>query len=166
MENHLRLNHCTLLPLSLFSAVCSYDVRAGGEDGVFKREKPVDGYWLDIEPSFIKSHKKKGKTTDRAELNSIEKKLAYGYKCELLEGENALNLQLVSLPSRPVRISSDPTNGRPIAHCTINGKLNVLKRVFVQAKQGLLGILPRVQHVLLFGEDSESGEPVMEKHVP
>eukprot|EP01084_Bolivina_argentea_P070090 127485_1 len=39
----------------------------------------VVGYWLDIDPEFVKAARKKGVNSDRAELSYMEKKLAYGY---------------------------------------------------------------------------------------
>lgn len=49
-----------------------------GKDGKLDANKPLDGYWLDIDPEYVKANRKKGKTDDRDELSYIDKTMAYG----------------------------------------------------------------------------------------
>jgi hypothetical protein len=41
-------------------------------------KKPVDVYWMDVDPEYQKKARAKGITTDKSELNMVEKQFAYG----------------------------------------------------------------------------------------
>lgn len=48
------------------------------KDGKIDPAKPLDVYWLDIDPVNVKNNRAKGQKHDRSELGMIESKMAYG----------------------------------------------------------------------------------------
>lgn len=76
-------------------------------------------------------------------------------------GGTWLDVSLRALPSRPLRVLVQPSNGRCVgaAQLEIRGHEAVLDHVFVQ-----LGSGPgQIEHVLLRGEDRRSGHAVTER---
>eukprot|EP01029_Cantina_marsupialis_P028379 TRINITY_DN776083_c0_g1_i1.p1 TRINITY_DN776083_c0_g1~~TRINITY_DN776083_c0_g1_i1.p1 ORF type:complete len:187 (+),score=61.18 TRINITY_DN776083_c0_g1_i1:55-615(+) len=129
-------------------------------EGVLDTKKPIDGYWLDIDPAYREKARKKGKMDDRIELRMIEKKLAYGYKTKPTEIEGEYELSLVSLPERTICVKM--VEGRPRGVCIIAGKECYITKIYVNAKESMIG-LPKPQFVLIYGIDIATGEVVIEK---
>lgn len=70
------------------NVVCYKGVYAGT---ALDRARPVDGFWLDIDPAYMEANRKKGVASNRTELNVLERKMAYGYHAEkALAGFEAL----------------------------------------------------------------------------
>jgi len=94
-------------------------------------------------------------------LSAIQRKLAYGMilldtKPDLfklrLAATNKISFYLVHDESARARI-----------FVTVNEHKMYLDRMFVQLKEGFLGIINKVDYVLFYGEDYNSGQPVLEK---
>jgi hypothetical protein len=67
--------------------------------------KPIDVYWLDIDPAYQQANRKKGVMSDRSDLNMIEKQFAYGVGFEAAPNKpGTFLLKLVALPERPVTL--------------------------------------------------------------
>jgi hypothetical protein len=55
-----------------------YEALRSGDKKELDHKKPMDVYWMDIDPAYVKETRKKGKMDDRSDLNTIEKQFAYG----------------------------------------------------------------------------------------
>ena len=114
----------------------------------------VEGYWLCIDPEFVKKNRKKGRMTDREGLNMIERKMAYGWNVTH-PSKDCYELSLVSLPSMKLQIVTD-SDGKPHAVAMINGHKCYLRRIYVMAKESWYG-LPKVQYVEITGIQIDNG---------
>lgn len=71
----------------------------------------LDAYWLDVDPEYVAKNRAKGKSSDRDELNFIERRMAYGVSCEpaaatdiVPGGTQPWDVVFVALPSRRMRL--------------------------------------------------------------
>jgi len=127
--------------------IVAYDAKL--EPSGHLAEKPVEAYWLlDGDPSR------------REALNGIEWKRAYGFTTVRGDGPNTYKL---TFRGGKRHITIRVRDGCPEAVGAIGGRTGVLKRLFVQSKEGLM---PTVEYVELFGEDLETGQPLHEKFEP
>jgi hypothetical protein len=124
-----------------------------------KLEKPIDVYWLDLDPAYVEKNRKNGKLHDRDELNMIEKKMAYGVSWTPME-DDAFDLALVALPKKKCTLKL--ADGKPRTIMEINGQQCYLTNIYVESKPSMIG-LPKVVYVLIKGVSIESGEPQEEK---
>jgi len=129
-------------------------------------KKPIDVYWLDIDPDYVKAARKAGRNHDRQELSYIDTTMAYGATPELLANKKGVKsiykLKLVALPDRDVSMAVDD-NGLPKTTITLNKNVECyLKEVFVETKSNFIGF-PTVVSVTLTGSDKNTGEKVVEK---
>jgi len=88
-------------------------------NGQLDPNNPVEVYWMDVDPEYVQKRIKAGKTSDRTELNTLEKQFAYGLSSESLGG-GRYKITLVALKERPVVVFVE--NGKPKALMTINGE--------------------------------------------
>jgi len=131
-------------------------------------KKPVDVYWLDVDPAYVAANRKKGVKSDRSELNFLESYQAYGVGFEAVKDKTGqYDLKLVAVPDRPIRLSIDE---KGIPHTSINltsseskeKEACSLDKVYVSTTEGWLSI-PKVEYVELFGTSLKTGKPVIEK---
>lgn len=93
-------------------------------------------------------------------LNSLEKTFAYGSKITHSTKHNKTYLTIVALKSRKIEIKkNDKGEIQPLA--VINGRLSILKRIWVEASETKV-IIPKVHYIEAFGVDIESGNEVNE----
>ena len=122
------------------------------KDGVKDHYNGIDGYWLDIDPEYVKANRKKGKMDDRADLSMLEKKMAYGYKVTSTASNKKLKVyqtNLVSVPSMIMDLMTDK-DGKPHAVTIINGQKCYLRKIYVATKESWYG-LPKVLYVTITG---------------
>lgn len=130
------------------------------KDGKLDADTPMDVYWLDIDPEYIKANRKKGKNDDRVDLGMIEKKMAYGLSAsETAAGSGEFNIKLVALSERQVIIKL--VDGKPKSYLMINGALCEVSIIYVDATDNWVG-LPTVNFVELHGIDAD-GNAVVER---
>lgn len=128
-------------------------------------KKPVDVYWLDIDPEYVKANRKKGIQTDRSDLNMIENKMAYGISCEAVSGKaETYFCRLVALSSKPVTVTVNK-EGKFHGTIEINGKQAELVRIYVHAVDRTL-LPPKVTYVDVIGRDPETGAYVSQRINP
>lgn len=147
---------------------------------------PLDAYWLDIDAAYVKKARKAGKMHDREELNSLEKRMAYGIKCKRRldpAGSTSdaveFNVKCVALESRPfvlrvitahllpnddAHFTRYPVTNVPVLTTAINGQQAAVSRLFVQAAETIL--LPKVEYVELHGVSLADGSAVTERITP
>jgi len=133
-------------------------------------KKPIDVYWLDVDPAYIAASRKKGIMTDRVDLNFLEKKLAYGVNFEpIKDSSNEYLLKLVALSDRRISLSIEEKTGLPRATITLtdtSGKAAAcyLEKVYVSSTEGY--IRTTVNFVEIFGVVISTGEKMVERVIP
>jgi hypothetical protein len=142
-------DHLFFIERSKNKNLVQYDVRLTENDNILDSD-PVSVYWV------LENNTQQG-------LSLIQRKFAYGIDSYEKLGKNKFRLFLVALKDREVIV--EKTEGSFRAVTTINGKLSVLERVFVECRERWIG-LPRVVYVDLFGRTEEAGLPVNERMVP
>lgn len=115
-------------------------------DGEIERANPVTAYWMMNENG--------GK---REELTFMERSLAYGFTTS--EDEAGVLLKLAAFDQRTLRLVR--RGSRYLATVRIAGKIAVLRRIWVQADESLLG--PQVRYIELEGHESSTGERLTER---
>jgi len=150
-----------IIERSLNKNVVVYEGLVDEATGQLQTDKPMDVYWLDLDPAYVAKNRKKGKNHDRDELNMVERNMAYGVKCESIEGEvGAYTMTLVALPKRKGVFKM--IDGVPKAIMEINGQQCYLQSIFVHSKPSMIG-LPKVVYVLVNGVSVETGEEQQER---
>ena len=114
---------------------------------------PVHTYWI-----------RYGEKGQKEELSTIQRTLAYGLYTDAIKSEvNAFEGYFLAYRKRKFVVKLDP-RGTPIALFPINGKLQILKRVFVSVDESHM--MPSVNYIELFGKDPISGKDVYERFKP
>jgi hypothetical protein len=142
--------HLFVIARSKNANIVAYDAKrtpAGDLDS----SEPVVAYWL-----------LNGEKDKREELNQVERNKAYGV--ETKPGDSAGTYALVFKADRKRHLDVRVVNGCAVAMTPIGGRNGILRKLFVQSKEG--SVLPKVEYVELFGEDAENGQPLYEKFSP
>jgi hypothetical protein len=93
-------------------------------------------------------------------LNGVEWNRAYGFTTARGDGPDTYFL---TFRGGKRRMTVRVRDGCPEAVGEIGGRTGVLRRIFVQSKEGLM---PSVVYIELFGEDLENGQPLHERFHP
>ena len=114
---------------------------------------PVHTYWL-----------RYGEKGQKEELSTIQRTLAYGLYTDRIKTEpNAFEGYFLAYRKRKFVVKLD-AKGSPMALFPINGKLQILKRVFVSVEESHM--MPTVNYIELFGKDQSTGKDVYERFNP
>ncbi|MES2518781.1 MAG: DUF4833 domain-containing protein [Bacteroidota bacterium] len=129
-----------------------YDANLGA-DKKLDPKSPVHTYWI----RYTDGSKKQ-------ELTSIQRSLAYGLHTKPINGElGSYDGYFFAYRKRKFVVKLNP-KGEPIALFPINGKMQILKKVFVNVDES--GMMPSVIHVELWGRDVVTDKEVYEKFKP
>jgi len=142
-------DHLFFIERSKNKHLVQYDVQLTENDDILD-SNPISVYWI----------LENGKQRD---LSMIQRRLAYGIDSYERLGKNKFKVVFVALKDREVIV--EKMEGSFRATLAINGKVSVLERIYVESKEGLIG-LPRVLYVDLFGRNRETGLPIQERIVP
>jgi hypothetical protein len=116
-------------------------------------KNPVHTYWI--------KYNEKGQ---KEELTGIQRSLAYGLHTSEMPNEvNAYEGHFLAYRKRRFVVKQD-AKGVPIALFPINGKMQILKRVFVNVDES--GMMPSVIYIELWGKDPVTGKDVYERFKP
>ena len=136
-------------------------LQKGGQ--CFMSSKPVDVFWLDIEPSYQEAARRAGRTHDRCELSWLERRHAFGVTTIRRGGSDTSPTEfvvgVVALPRRTFTMRI--VNSVPRLIGTIAKQRAVLQRVHVNETSQLLG--PKVESVFLIGNCLLSGRLLVEE---
>ncbi len=120
-------------------------------DGKLDPRQPVAAYWVLL-----------AEDGRRKNLNWLEKKKAYGIKIKPDPSNSGYILTLAAAPWMPLAVKNIGDAVR--AEAVINGRPAALQKMFIQARDGLMG--PKVEYIELYGKDLQTGEDCREKIVP
>lgn len=130
--------------------------------------KPLEVFWLKIEPSYVIAHRKAGKMDDRTELTLIESTMAFGMTVKAVENKaNEFKVIFVALPAKDITLKIDPKDGIPKCFVINDDGSDaecVLKEMFVQTEKSWIG-LPSVSHILISGHECDTGKEMKRKLV-
>ena len=141
--------HLFFIERSKNKNLVQYDVRLT-ENRDLPDASPVRAYWV-LENG------------GHEELDSIERRYAYGIATQEKLDKNKFRVILVSL--KGLEILVEKINDSFKAVVSINGKQSILERVYIESKERLAG-LPKVLYIDLFGWDKEKGFPTRERIIP
>ena len=121
--------------------------------GKLNAKDPVHTYWYRF-----------GEKEKKEELTAIQRTLAYGLYTSAVTGiPNTYEGHFLAYRKRKFMVKQDAT-GDPIALFPINGKMQILKRVFVSVDDSKF--MTTVNYIELFGKDPVTGRDVYEKFKP
>ena len=121
--------------------------------GRLNAKDPVYTYWY-----------RYGEKGQKEELTTIQRTLAYGLYTTLVPGvPNTYEGHFLAYRKRKFMVKQDPS-GTPIALFPINGKMQILKRVFVSVDESKF--VTTVNYIELFGKDPVTGKDVYERFKP
>lgn len=141
-------NRLFIIERSKNANIVCYDVNLS-KDGQIDKESPVDAYWLLYA-------EKDGK---RDELSAFDKR-AYGFKTSSNKATNDYNFTLKAVENKSMNIIM--VDGKPKVKIMINNTESYLNKVFIQSKDGFLGI-PKVFFYVLYGTTILNNEKIEEK---
>jgi hypothetical protein len=126
-----------------------YDIRLTENSDLLDRT-PVNVYWI----------LENGK---HEELNSVERKYAYGIARQEKIEKDKLRVILVALKGREILVQK--ISGFFKAIVSINGKESILHKIYIKSEETAAG-LPRVLYVELIGRATQTNLPLRERIVP
>jgi Domain of unknown function (DUF4833) len=142
-------DHLFIVARSKNANIVAYDANRG-PGGDFVTSEPVIAYWLlDGDPN------------QREELTRMQRERAYGVSGK--PGDSPETFVVVFNAQKKRRLTIRMVDGCPVAMTPIAGKNAILRRLFVQSKEGT--VMPKVEYVEFFGEDPHTKKPVYEKSV-
>ena len=123
------------------------------DDKKLDPRNPVHTYWM----RYTDGGKKQ-------ELTGIQRTLAYGLHTRATAGESgSYDGHFLAYRKRKFIVKMN-TKNQPIALFPINGKMQILKRIFVKVDEN--GMMPSVIYIELWGRDVATDKEVYEKFKP
>jgi hypothetical protein len=144
-----KAGHLFFIERSKNKNLVQYDIRLT-ENSDLPDSRPVNAYWI----------LENGR---REELNSIEKKYAYGIARQEKLDKDKFKVILAAFKS--LEIIVERLNDSFKAVVSINGRESILQKIYIKSEERQAG-LPRVLYVELFGGSKETGLPIKERISP
>ena len=144
-----KAGHLFFIERSKNKNLVQYDIRLAANRDL-PDSKPVDAYWV----------LENGR---REELNSIEKKYAYGIVSQEKLDKDKFKIVLAAF--KRLEIIVERMNDSFKAVLPINGTESILQKIYIKSEETRAG-LPRVLYVDLFGRIKETGLPIRERITP
>ena len=144
-----KADHLFFIERSKNKNLVQYDIRLTENSGLPDRT-PVNVYWI----------LENGK---HEELNSVERKYAYGIARQDKIEKDKLRVILVALKGREILVQK--IRGFFKAVVSINGKESILHNIYIKSEETAAG-LPRVLYVELIGRATRTNLPLRERIVP
>ena len=144
-----KAGHLFFIERSKNKNLIQYDIRLT-ENRDLPDSRPVNAYWI----------LENGR---REELNSIEKKYAYGIVSQ--EGLDKDKFKIILAAFKRLEIIVERMNDSFKAVISINGRESILQKIYIKSEETRAG-LPKVLYVDLFGRIKETGLPIRERLTP
>ncbi|MGZ3534958.1 MAG: DUF4833 domain-containing protein [Thermodesulfobacteriota bacterium] len=144
-----KAGHLFFIERSKNKNLVQYDIRLT-ENRDLPDSRPVNAYWV----------LENGR---REELNSIEKRYAYGIVSQEKLDKDKFKIVLAAF--KRLEIIVEKMNDSFKAVISINGRESILQRIYIKSEETRAG-LPRVLYVDLFGRIKETGLPIKERLTP
>ncbi len=144
-----KADHLFFIERSKNKNLVQYDIRLT-ENSDLHDATPVNVYWI----------LENGK---REELNSAEKKYAYGIARQEKIEKDKLRVILVALKGREILVQK--IRGFFKAIVSIDGKESILHKIYIKSEETASG-LPRVLYAELIGRATKTNLPLRERIVP
>ena len=163
----LLLVSLSLIPQSIFAAsgdtaahlffiersknknLVQYDIRLT-ENRDLPDSRPVNAYWI----------LENGR---REELNSIEKKYAYGIVRQEKLAKDKVKIMVAAFKGLEIIVERLSDSFKAVV--SINGRESILQKIYIKSEEPRAA-LPRVLYVDLFGRIKETGLPIRERITP
>lgn len=120
-------------------------------DGSLNPVEPVISYWVMLAGDG-----------SRKKLNWLKKKKAYGIRVKPGGLPGGYIMTLAAAPWMQLSVKKSGAAAR--AEVAINGQPAVLEKLFIQAREKLLG--PKVEYIELYGKNLQTGAACREKILP
>jgi hypothetical protein len=141
--------HLFFIERSKNKNLVQYDIRLT-ENKDLSDSRPVNAYWI----------LENGR---REELNSVERKYAYGIvRQEKLEKDK---FKVILAACKGLEIIVERMGDSFRAVVSIDGKQSILQKIYIKSEETAAG-LPRVLYVELFGRTKETGLLIKERIIP
>jgi len=144
-----KAGHLFFIERSKNKNLIQYDIRLT-ENRDLPDSRPVSAYWI----------LENGR---REELNSIEKKYAYGIVSQERLDKDKFKIILAAF--KRLEIIVERMNDSFKAVISINGRESILQKIYIKSEETRAG-LPKVLYVDLFGRIKETGLPIRERITP
>ena len=144
-----KTGHLFFIERSKNKNLVQYDIRLTENSDLLDRT-PVNVYWI----------LENGK---HEELNSVERKYAYGIARQEKIEKDKLRVILVALKGREILVQK--ISGFFKAIVSINGKESILHKIYIKSEETAAG-LPRVLYVELIGRATQTNLLLRERIVP
>ena len=141
--------HLFFIERSKNKNLVQYDIRLT-ENRVLPDSSPVNAYWI----------LENGR---REELNSIEKKYAYGIVRQEKLAKDKFKVILAAF--KEMENIVERMNDSFKALVSINGRESILQKIYIKSEETRAGF-PRVLYIDLFGRTKETGLPIKERIAP
>ena len=143
-----KADHLFFIERSKNKNLVQYDIRLT-ENRDLLVSRPVNAYWI-LENGM------------REELNSIERKYAYGiFRQEKLDKDKFM---VILAAFKGWEIIVEKINDSFKAVISINGRESILQKIYIKSEE--TAAFPRVLYVELFGRIKETGLPIKERIAP
>jgi hypothetical protein len=120
------------------------------KDGNLARETPMLIYWI-------------LGNGEKEELTKIQRRFAYGIESQKSLGNNRYEVVLSVFKKRRITVKKTGDGYRAFAF--IDGRESILERIYVEARETLIG-LPQILYVDLFGRSGKENLAVTERLFP
>ena len=141
-----KAGHLFTIERSKNKNLVQYDIRLT-ENRNLPDARPVNAYWI----------LENGR---REELNSIERKYAYGIARQEKLDKDKFKVMLAAF--KGLEIIVEKLNDSFKAVVSIHGRESILQKIYIKSEETQAG-LPRVLYVELFGRSKETGLPIRER---
>lgn len=120
-------------------------------DGKLNEDEPVHPFWIQYAGGG-----------EHRELNYIQRKFAYGLKVEPMDGDR-YKLTFVSYKKRNFYLVYAPRDNRYHVYGSINNKVALINRMYIQIDPGGSFWSPNVKYIQLAGREVSTGKEMTER---
>jgi len=99
------------------------------KDGALDDKKPLKAFWLELDQSFVRNARRKGKMNDRRKLDGWEQRFTFGTETRL-SSPGVHSVKIIWTKKMNLSLTLDD-NGDPVLLGDINGDRCIMKKFYV-----------------------------------